>query len=96
MANSGKSMNLNLVGKQDPNKEGPLITLDFLTLPEKKFVLDSLDFFVRTIKGADLRNKGTMARKHVLDDRDYTKSDIVVIVLSLGRLKNKIKANVSF
>ena len=32
---------------------------------------------------------------NVLDDRDYTKSDIVVIVLSLGRLKNKIEANVS-
>ena len=81
---------------EDPNKEGPLITLDFLTLPEKKFVLDSLDFFVRTIKGADLRNKGTMARKHVLDDRDYTKSDIVVIVLALGWLKNYVGANVSF
>ena len=70
--------------------------LDFLTLPEKKFVLDSLDFFVSTIKGADLRIKGITARKHALDDRDYTKSDIGVIVLALGWLKNNIKANVSF
>ena len=37
-----------------------------------------------------------MAKKYVLDDRDYTKSDIVVIVLALGWLKNYIGANVSF
>ena len=58
--------------------------------------MDSLDFFVSAIKGADLRNKGIAARKHVLDDRDYTKSDIVVIVLALGWLKNYVGANVSF
>ena len=81
---------------EDPNKEGPPITLDFLTLPEKKFVLDALEFFVSSIKGADLRNKGITAKKHVLDDRDYTKSDIVVIVLALGWLKNYVGANVSF
>ena len=80
---------------EDP-EEKPPVTLSFLTLPERQLVIKSLDFFSQTIKDADLRNKSITARKHVLDDRDYTLRDITVMVLSLAMVRHFVNANVSF